>query len=469
MATSLVSPKFYAWNPDTGNPLAFGKVYAFESGTSNVPRVTYQDELATVPNAHPVILNASGYASIYLDGSYNIVLHGADDVPVWNHDPVSSGTSGSGGGASSEWVSPMAAIYVGPTSFKISGNVVDLFTKGRALKITGSSTVITHVDSASYSGGYTTVSIFGSSALDSGVSGVEVGLITTYPLALFSTQVAVAGGAVVGSRSAAIYKFIGVSGGTASYLDGIDGLTGGPVINGSATPLQAGDIAFVCASGVVTTYEMDESGESPNGSSIIAPNSNPGIKRWKRKESFVDQTTLSDTICKKIYPVGSIISLYVSTSPASLFGFGTWEAFGPGRVGVCISSSDTDLDTVGETGGSKTVKLTSAQSGLPAHTHTTGQQSVDHTHSGTTNLDGSHTHSAPASTLTTGGVSGLAMTLTAGSFSVNNGGTHTHAFTTSAGSVGHTHTVSNNTAAAAEEDHTNMPPYIVEYRWRRTA
>ena len=43
-------------------------------------------------------------------------------------------------------------------------------------------------------------------------------------------------------------------------------------------------------------------------------------------------------------------------------GFGTWVAFGAGKVPVGIDSSDTDFDTVEETGGSKT-------SALPNHTH----------------------------------------------------------------------------------------------------
>lgn len=49
--------------------------------------------------------------------------------------------------------------------------------------------------------------------------------------------------------------------------------------------------------------------------------------------------------------------LYVSidpTNPASTLGYGTWEAFGAGRFLVSLDSSDTDFDTVLETGGAKT-------------------------------------------------------------------------------------------------------------------
>ena len=61
-----------------------------------------------------------------------------------------------------------------------------------------------------------------------------------------------------------------------------------------------------------------------------------------------------------IYPVGSIyINVGVDNKlPETLLGFGTWTAFGTGRTIVGVDSSDTDFDTVRETGGSKTHTLT---------------------------------------------------------------------------------------------------------------
>lgn len=65
-----------------------------------------------------------------------------------------------------------------------------------------------------------------------------------------------------------------------------------------------------------------------------------------------------------VYPVGSIyINAGVSTNPNTLLGFGTWEAFGAGRVLVGLDSSDTLFDTLEETGGSKDAIAVS-------HTHT---------------------------------------------------------------------------------------------------
>jgi microcystin-dependent protein len=71
-----------------------------------------------------------------------------------------------------------------------------------------------------------------------------------------------------------------------------------------------------------------------------------------------------------LYPVGSIYSnAAVATNPGTLLGFGTWTAFGAGRVMVGLDAGgDADFDTVEQTGGAKTHTLTISE--MPAHTHT---------------------------------------------------------------------------------------------------
>ena len=69
-----------------------------------------------------------------------------------------------------------------------------------------------------------------------------------------------------------------------------------------------------------------------------------------------------------IYPVGSIyMNASDSTNPATLLGFGTWVAFGAGRVPVGIDAGQTEFDTAGETGGAKTHTFTISE--MPSHTH----------------------------------------------------------------------------------------------------
>ena len=67
------------------------------------------------------------------------------------------------------------------------------------------------------------------------------------------------------------------------------------------------------------------------------------------------------------WPIGSVFTSVVSTNPATLLGFGTWSAFGAGKVLVGLDSGDTDFDTAEETGGAKTHTLTTAE--MPAHVH----------------------------------------------------------------------------------------------------
>jgi len=137
-----------------------------------------------------------------------------------------------------------------------------------------------------------------------------------------------------------------------------------------------------------------------------------------------DELRSIDFRLKKIYPVGSLyFNASVATNPSELLGFGTWEAFGAGRVLVGINTTGT-FTTAGATGGVESVTLTSAQSGLPAHSHGINT----YTSSG-----------APSNVQGTSSTDGLAVAST-----------------------------NSNAAANAAEAHTNLQPYIVVYIWQRT-
>lgn len=143
------------------------------------------------------------------------------------------------------------------------------------------------------------------------------------------------------------------------------------------------------------------------------------------------------------WPVGSIFIAAVSTSPATLLGGGTWARFGEGRV-LISQSADPDFDTAEETGGAKEVTLTAAQSGLPQHTHTQNA----HSH----NI--SHVRSA-----TTGGAT-TQIARTADTSSTVGADVSTDNATAVNQNAG---------PSDAASPHTNMPPFIVVYMWKRTA
>jgi hypothetical protein len=120
------------------------------------------------------------------------------------------------------------------------------------------------------------------------------------------------------------------------------------------------------------------------------------------------------------YIVGDIHISTSSANPATALGYGTWAAFGSGRVLVGIDAGQTEFDTVEETGGAKTHTLQTTE--IPAHNHTYNN------YSSVQNVDG---------------------------------GAATAAFNVPAtGNTGN---------AGGGAAHNNLQPYIVVYMWKRTA
>ena len=129
------------------------------------------------------------------------------------------------------------------------------------------------------------------------------------------------------------------------------------------------------------------------------------------------------TTLQAVYPVGSIyINAAVTTNPATLLGFGTWAAFGTGRVIVGYNASDSDFDALQETGGSKTHTLSVSE--MPSHTHTSSTLGRDGTLGEYIDQATNNSESSAANIL-------------------------------------------NNTGGGAA--HNNVQLYIVAYMWRRTA
>jgi microcystin-dependent protein len=170
------------------------------------------------------------------------------------------------------------------------------------------------------------------------------------------------------------------------------------------------------------------------------------------------------------------------TTYASLFSaIGTAYGTGDGsttfnlpdlRGRVPVGRNSGSFGTLGATGGVESVTLTVDQ--MPSHTHTQNS----HTHSGTTNSSGAHTH-----VLARGGTNAQVLTQTAagdggvanrwhladgssggvGIAGTTSSGAHTHTFTTGG-------TVATNQNTGGGQSHTNVQPYqVVNYIIKATA
>jgi hypothetical protein len=146
-----------------------------------------------------------------------------------------------------------------------------------------------------------------------------------------------------------------------------------------------------------------------------------------------------------VYPVGSIyINATSSSNPSSLLGFGTWEAFGAGRVMVGLNASDALFDTAEETGGSKDAIVVS-------HNHTATSTS--------TVTDPGHTHNLKMG----GGGPGDGP----GEFQNSALSNYSNIQSNTTGiSVATSTTVA---STGSSGTNANIQPYIVVRMWKRTA
>lgn len=173
MPTAIIGPKFYAWD-DNGNPLSGGKVYTYQAGT-NKPKATFTGENGETANTNPVILNAAGYASIYLAGAYKIVVKDQNDVTVWTVDPVTDAAQ-----KQSDFINEQPACYLGPKKIRINGDVTGFYEKGRAVRIAlNAGFQYGFVRSTAFGQGFTIIDLNGPVSLTPSVVSAAGGLVTS--------------------------------------------------------------------------------------------------------------------------------------------------------------------------------------------------------------------------------------------------------------------------------------------------
>ena len=167
------------------------------------------------------------------------------------------------------------------------------------------------------------------------------------------------------------------------------------------------------------------------GESFSATTATAGTNTTQVATTEYVTTAVAAVDLSAVYPIGAIfttVTVYAdSAAVVTALGGTTWVAFAAGKMLIGLDSSDTDFDTIEETGGSKTHTLTEAE--MPAHTH--NYAGGEYT--------GSYDYGS--------------------NMSVNNLGTATD---------GRTQNFDTETVGSGSA-HNNMPPYIAVYMWKRTA
>jgi hypothetical protein len=221
----------------------------------------------------------------------------------------------------------------------------------------------------------------------------------------------------------------------------------GKIVKGTEIDTEFNNIATAIAT------KADLASPSLTGSPT-APTQSSGDSSTKLATTAFVAAAITSGIAAA-YPVGSIyINATNSTNPATLLGFGTWTAFGAGRVMVGFNASDPLFDTAEETGGSKDAVV------------------VTHTHSASTSIsDPGHRHTE----MYNNGGSPRAMvsntgdgSSTAGNVPAAGGNTTSNALLTESSNTGISASTSVSSTGSSGTN-ANLQPYITVYMWKRTA
>jgi len=177
--------------------------------------------------------------------------------------------------------------------------------------------------------------------------------------------------------------------------------------------------------------------------SPVLPTGTTGVTQSSGNSSTALATTaFVQAAIALLYPVGSIYTNATnSTNPATLLGFGTWTAFGAGRVMVGFDSGNALFDTAEETGGS-------ADAIVVSHTHTATSTVTDPGH-----LHRSLNYGSASSGAGANGIVG------------QGGGTNYDSLTNTTGIT----VATTNASTGSSGTNANYQPYITVYIWKRTA
>ena len=186
MAVKIAPTARQQFEDANGNPYVGGKLFTYAAGSST-KQATYTDSTGLTANTNPIILDSAGRTpyGVWLTAglNYKFVLAPSTDTdppssPIFTEDVVSGVNDTTT--TTSQWIASAATpTYISGTQFTLVGDKTADFHVGRRLKFTVTAgTVYGLITASAYTTLTTVTVVMDSGALDTGLSAVELSILT---------------------------------------------------------------------------------------------------------------------------------------------------------------------------------------------------------------------------------------------------------------------------------------------------
>lgn len=170
----------------SGVPYSGAKLFYYAAGTTTKQN-TYTTSVGDVANTNPIILDSAGrtpYGVWLTEGyDYKVVLAPANDTdppssPIFTEDVLSGINDNSD--ATNQWASSgVTPTYVNATQFTVPGDKTSTFLVDRRVKVAVTAgTLYGYISASAYTSLTTVTVVMDSGTLDSGLTMVDVGILT---------------------------------------------------------------------------------------------------------------------------------------------------------------------------------------------------------------------------------------------------------------------------------------------------
>jgi hypothetical protein len=176
----LGDPMFRAFDSN-GEPLSGGQLDTYEEGSST-PKASFTDGTGGVSNANPVVLDAAGRAEVWLEGKYKIRLRNSSGAVQWTMDNIAGVGFVAPAAIPDEWTefSDSSPTFVDETNFSVAGDKRTTFQVGRRVRaIVAAGTLYGRITVSAFTSVTTVTVVWDSGVLDTGLSAVAVGFLST--------------------------------------------------------------------------------------------------------------------------------------------------------------------------------------------------------------------------------------------------------------------------------------------------